>query len=108
MMSRFAQAARGKGPRHPRTVSPAFLLISAAAVAYSGYFYPQVRLGPVRAAAAQTVTPIRRMVEANPDERITVSVIRLSDIPASDEHTVRLLRRMREIGRRVLREERGQ
>jgi hypothetical protein len=48
------------------------------------------------------------MVEANPDERITVSVIRLSDIPASDEHTVRLLRRMREIGRRVLREERGQ
>jgi hypothetical protein len=40
MMSRFAEARQGKGLRQPRTVRQAFLLISAAAVAYSGAFYP--------------------------------------------------------------------
>jgi hypothetical protein len=40
MMSRFSQAVQGRGARLPKTVKPAFLLISAAAVAYSSAFYP--------------------------------------------------------------------
>src|SRR5215471_15114653 len=92
---RFAQALQGKGPRHPKAVRPAFLLLGAAvaystafyprpdlvqtaAVAYSGYFYPQVRPGPVR--AAQTVTPIWRVAE----ETITVKAIRGQEGPNAE------------------------
>ena len=70
-MPHFAEPAQGKGPLGPRTVRPAVLLIGAG-IAYSQCFYaPQVRLEPVHAAAAQTLTPIRRVVE----ERIVVKAI---------------------------------
>ena len=65
MTPRFAEARQGKGPLGPRTVRSAFLLIGAG-IAYSQYFYaPQVRLEPARVAAAQTVTPIRRVPDAS-------------------------------------------
>jgi len=80
MTPRFAEARQGKGPLGPRTVRSAFLLIGAG-IAYSQYFYaPQVRLESVRVAAAQTVTRIRRVPEANPAERITVTVTRIADL----------------------------
>jgi hypothetical protein len=106
MMSHFAQARQGRGPRLGKAARPAFLLISAAAVAHSQYFYP--RPAPVQTAPAEAVTPIRRIVEAHSEERITVKVVVKPGLEDTEERTVRLLRRMREIGRRVLREERGQ
>jgi hypothetical protein len=43
------------------------------------------------------------------DQRIAVKVVLKPGLEEADsERTIRLLRRMREIGRRMLREERGQ
>jgi hypothetical protein len=78
------------------------------AVVYSQLLYPKVR--PVERTAESVVEiskSARRTFSA--DQRIKVKVtLKPGTEGADSERTVRLLRRMREIGRRVLREERDQ
>jgi hypothetical protein len=110
MMSRFNQPLQGKGARHPKTVRPAFFVIGA--VVYSQLFYASVR--PVETPIPRTAEGVLEISKSarrtfSADQRIEVKVTLMPGTEGADsEHTVRLLRRMREIGRRVLREERGQ
>jgi hypothetical protein len=98
-MSRFAEARKGRGPRYPKAGKAVLGCLVGVGIAYSQLLYPEVR--PVE-------KPIRRIAESV-DQRIEVKVTLKAGMEGPDrERTVRLLRRMREIGRRVLREERGQ
>jgi hypothetical protein len=100
MTARFAhQPAQGKGPRLPKTVRPAFLLIGAA-ITYSQYFYaPQVRLEPVHVTAAQTVAPIR----STADERIAIAAVRGANGPVAEQRLTEFMKLLIEIGNEEIR-----
>jgi hypothetical protein len=86
--------------------------VIGAGIVVSQLLYPSVR--PVETAIPRTAESVleiskssRRTLPA--DQRIEVKVTLMPGTERADrERTMRLLRRMREIGRRVLREERGQ
>jgi hypothetical protein len=100
-MSRFNRPLQGKRARAGKAVAGCLI---GASIAYSQFFYaPQVRLEPVRVAAAQTVTPVLPM--PNPAERITVTVTRIADLQPGDAGIPRGLRLLYEMGQDVLRQE---
>jgi hypothetical protein len=109
MAARFAKPRRGKIPLYPKTGRAAFYgcLIG---IGVSSLFYPQIRADLGRPAGVEQFRAGSAKITALDEARITVKVV-LKPGPEeadSEQHTIRLLRRMREIGRRVLREERAQ